>query len=57
MAISLYDLSVPRYLQITGAVEGLPARAASHFKDNGIDAKEVVERRLFPDMLPFRLKR
>lgn len=56
MAISLYDLSVPNYLQITGAVDGFLAKAASHFKDNNIDANEVVEHRLFPDMLPFRFQ-
>lgn len=56
MAMSLYDLSVPSYLQITGAVEGFLARAASHFKDNNTDANEVVDHRLFPDMLPFRFQ-
>mgnify|MGYP000888512170 FL=1 len=56
MAISLYDLSVPNYLQITGAVDGFLAKAASHFKDNNIDANEVVEHRLFTDMLPFRFQ-
>ena len=56
MAISLYDLSVPSYLQITGAVEGFLARAATHFKDNNIDVGTVVDHRLFSDMLPFRFQ-
>jgi hypothetical protein len=56
MAISLYDLSVPCYLQITGAVEGFLTRAADHFKDNNVDAGKIVDHRLSPDMLPFRFQ-
>lgn len=56
MAISLYDLCVPSYLQTIGAVEGFLARAESHFKDNNVDSGKVVEHRLFPDMLPFRFQ-
>ncbi len=53
MAISLYDLSVPSYLQILGAVSGFLDRGAAHCKDKGIDPGEIVETRLYPDMLPF----
>lgn len=56
MATSLYDHSVACYLQTIGAVEGFLAKAAAHFKEKGVDANEVVETRLFPDMLPFRFQ-
>lgn len=56
MAVSLYDLSVTNYLQTLGAVEGFVAKSLSHFNDNKIDANEVADMRLAPDMLPFRFQ-
>ena len=56
MAVSLYDLSVTNYLQTLGAVEGFVAKSLSHFNDNKIDANEVADIRLAPDMLPFRFQ-
>lgn len=56
MALSLYDLTVPNYLQIVGAVEGFLAKGAAHFKEKGGDANEMVEARLAPDMLPFKFQ-
>ena len=56
MAVTLYDLSVGSFLQTVGAVEGFLAKSAAHFKEKGIDANEIVETRLFPDMLPFRFQ-
>jgi hypothetical protein len=56
MTMSLYDLCVPTYLQILGATEGFLSRGLSHFNDNNVDPNEVVEARLFPDMLPFRFQ-
>jgi hypothetical protein len=56
MAISLYDVSVASYLQILGAVSGFLAKGREHCEKNGIDLGEVVETRLFPDMLPFRFQ-
>ena len=56
MAVTLYDLSVGCFLQTLGAVEGYLAKSAAHFKEKGIDANEIVETRLFPDMLPFRFQ-
>ena len=56
MATSLYDLSVASYLQTLGAVAGFMDRALAHFTANNIDPAEVVETRLFPDMLPFRFQ-
>jgi hypothetical protein len=56
MAISLYDVSVASYLQILGATSGFLAKGREHCAKNGIDLAEVVETRLFPDMLPFRFQ-
>ena len=56
MALSLYDLCVPSYLQILGATEGFLAKAKQHFDDNKVDPNEVVEAKLAPDMLPFRFQ-
>ena len=53
MTTSLYDLSVGCYLQTLGAVSGFLERGADHFRENNIDADEVAQTRLFPDMLPF----
>ena len=53
MAIALYDLSVASYLQTLGGVAGFLERGKAHLVDNGIDPQEVVDTRLFPDMLPF----
>jgi uncharacterized protein len=56
MALSLYDLCVPTYLQILGATEGFLAKAQQHLVDNKVDLNEIVESRLAPDMLPFRFQ-
>jgi hypothetical protein len=56
MAVSLYDLSVTNYLQTLGAVEGFVAKSLTHFTDNKVDANEVADVRLAPDMLPFRFQ-
>ena len=56
MAITLYDLSVASYLQTLGAVVGFLEKGRAHFAANGVDLDEIVETRLFPDMLPFRFQ-
>jgi len=56
MAISLYDLTVLSYLQTLGGVAGFLDRGLAHCMDNGLDPEEIVETRLFPDMLPFRFQ-
>jgi len=56
MAISLYDLSVANYLQTLEGVVGFLEKGLAHFTTKGIDVDEIVETRLFPDMLPFRFQ-
>lgn len=56
MAIQLYDLSVASYLQTLGGVSGYLERGLAHSRDNNIDPEEIVETRLWGDMLPFRFQ-
>jgi hypothetical protein len=56
MSTSLYDLSVVSFLQTLGAVSGYLEKGRAHFAAAGTDPNEVVETRLFPDMLPFRFQ-
>lgn len=54
MAISLYDASVACFLQTLGGVDGFLSRGLAHCQERNIDPNEIVETRLFSDMLPFR---
>jgi len=56
VAISLYDISVATYLQTLGAVSGFLEEGEKHLRASGIPLDEVVETRLYPDMLPFRFQ-
>ncbi|MDB5677991.1 DUF1993 family protein [Sphingomonas bacterium] len=56
MALSLYDLSVPTFLQTIDAVGGFLGRAAKHCADAGTDPDDLVNTRLFPDMAPFHFQ-
>jgi len=52
MSVSLFQLSVQSYLQSLGAVNGFLAKGAEHFTEHQIDTTEVLETRIFEDMLP-----
>ena len=56
MATSLYDLSVPTYLQTVSAVAGFLDRAARHCAETGADADDFVDARLIDDMAPFHFQ-
>jgi uncharacterized protein len=56
MAISLYDLRVPNFLQTVRAVGGFLERVAIHCADTGIDPDDFVEARLFDDTAPFHFQ-
>jgi hypothetical protein len=56
MSTSLYDLSVATYLQTLGGVAGFLERGHAHFTEKNTDPNEIVETRIFPDMLPFRFQ-
>jgi hypothetical protein len=56
MAITLYDATVLGFIQsLSGACTFLE-RGYNHFADNGVDLHEIVETRLFADMLPLRFQ-
>lgn len=52
MTISLYDVTVPHFLQILHATAALADKAAAHCTDNGLDEAALIDARLAPDMLP-----
>jgi hypothetical protein len=56
MATSLYDFSVANYLQTLTGVAGYLDRGLAHFEENNADPNEIVETRLYQDMLPFRFQ-
>jgi uncharacterized protein len=56
MAFSFYDATVANYLQILGAVGGFLEKSLAHFREKSIDTAGIVEKRLAPDMLPFRFQ-
>ena len=56
MAISLYDLCVPTFLQTVTAIGGFLDRAAAHCAQTGGDPDAFVEARLFADMAPFHFQ-
>ena len=56
MATSLYDLSVPTFLQTVRAVAGFLDRTATHCADVGTDPNAFVSMRLYEDMAPFHFQ-
>jgi uncharacterized protein len=56
MATSLYDLSVPTFLQTVRAIGGFLNRAATHCSETHADPDDFVHARLFDDMAPFHFQ-
>jgi len=56
MAISLYDVSVTSFQQVLTGVAGFLDKGLAHCKASNIDPNDVVETRLYADMLPFRFQ-
>ncbi len=56
MAITLYDLSVPTYLQTMRAIGGCLDRAVQHCARTGADPEAFVTAQLVPDMAPFHFQ-
>ncbi len=54
MTISLYDASAALFIQTLGAMDGFLSHSLKHFRETSVDPEEIVETRLFADMLPFR---
>lgn len=56
MSTSLYDLSVPTFLQTVRSIGGFLGRAATHFAERDVDPDNFVNTRLFDDMAPFHFQ-
>jgi hypothetical protein len=56
MATSIYDLSVPTFLQTVRSVGGFLERAVAHCAETGVDPDNFVNARLFDDMAPFHFQ-
>lgn len=56
MTISLFDLSVPTFLQTLRAISSCLDRAAKHCSETGINPDDFVHTRLYPDMAPFHFQ-
>lgn len=56
MSIGLYDISVASYLQTLGGVAGFLGKGRKHCEENGSDPNDLVEVRLYSDMLPLRFQ-
>jgi hypothetical protein len=56
MSISLFDATIPSFIQILTSVEGFLAKGLAHFKANNIDPESIVETSVYPDMFPFRFQ-
>jgi hypothetical protein len=52
MPLSLYDVTVPSFLQTLGALDGLLVKAEAHCSDKGVAPSTCINARLFDDMLP-----
>lgn len=53
MAISLYDATVPQFIQILQSVAKLVAKAEAYCAETGTDPAEIIGARIHEDMLPF----
>lgn len=53
MHTSLYEATVERFVQTLGGVAGFLEKGLAHCASNGIDPEEILETRLWSDMLPF----
>jgi hypothetical protein len=54
MKISMYQASVPRFVNILGNLSNILDKAQAHVEAKKIDASVLPNYRLFPDMLPMK---
>ena len=52
MSISMYQASVPRFVNILGNLSNILDKAQAHVDAKKIDATALTTYRIFPDMLP-----
>lgn len=53
MTISLYDATIPSWIQILGSVARLIDKAEAFAAEHGLAPAEIIAARFAPDMLPF----
>ncbi|MEX2455632.1 MAG: DUF1993 domain-containing protein [Rhodospirillaceae bacterium] len=53
MTLSMYDVSVPLFVQTLTGLSGVLDKAAAHYDANGLDFATLVEARFAPDMFTF----
>lgn len=53
---SLYDLTVPTFLQTVSAIAGFLERTARYCAETGADPDDFVDARLYDDMAPFHFQ-
>src|SRR5689334_18975363 len=51
--MSFYDATVPAFLQILGAFDGILGKTEAHCKAKNIQPEAILSARLYPDMLNF----
>ncbi len=56
MTISLYDATVPSFLQVLASAAGYLDKGLAYCAEQKIDPNDIVEARIHPDMLPFRFQ-
>ena len=56
MSFSLYDATVPNYLQILRATSEVLKKGESYFSENNLDLKELLYSKLADDMAPFQFQ-
>lgn len=53
MALSLYQCSIPTYLQTLGGIEGCLAKGLTYCADQGVDPQSIADTNLYEDMWGF----
>jgi hypothetical protein len=53
MPLSMYDVSVPLFVQTLKGLDGVLDKAAAHYEANGTDFSGLVSSRFAPDMFTF----
>ena len=56
MATTLYEATAGRFEQTLTATAAFLEKGRVHFTENGMSLDDLVEARLYPDMLPFRFQ-
>jgi hypothetical protein len=56
MTISLYDATIPNFLQLLGSLRGVLDKGLDHAKATGVDPNTLVKARLVDDMFPLGLQ-